>query len=67
MLTGQASQTLLFARWLAAKVARIGEPWKIRVRPQDMVKRLLGLGFREVFTYRPNWCRLGIFPVGPTN
>ena len=44
---------LEFARWLAAKVASIGEPWKIRVRPQDMVKRLLGLGFREVFYLSP--------------
>jgi methyltransferase (TIGR00027 family) len=58
---------LEFARWLAAKVARIGEPWKIRVRPEDIVKRLSDLGFREVFTCRPNWFTLGIFTVGPTN
>jgi len=44
---------LEFARWLAAKVGSIGEPWKIRVRPQDMVKRLQGLGFREVFYLSP--------------
>jgi methyltransferase (TIGR00027 family) len=44
---------LEFARWLAAKVASVGEPWKIRVRPQDLVKRLRGLGFREVFYLSP--------------
>jgi methyltransferase (TIGR00027 family) len=44
---------LEFARWLATKVASIGEPWKIRVRPQDMVERLSDLGFREVFHLSP--------------
>jgi hypothetical protein len=44
---------LEIVRWTATKFAKIGEPWKSRVRPRAMVKRLMGLGFREVFHLSP--------------
>jgi len=44
---------LEFARWLAAKVASIGEPWKLRMRSQDIIERLSCLGFRDVFHLSP--------------
>jgi methyltransferase (TIGR00027 family) len=55
---------LEFTRWLAAKVASIGEPWKIRVRPHDLVKRLLGIGFGEVFHLSPELIQAQYLP-GP--
>jgi hypothetical protein len=44
---------LEIVRRAATKFAKIGEPWKSRVRPQAMIQRLMGLGFREVFHLSP--------------
>jgi len=44
---------LEITRRAAAKFAKMGEPWKSRVRPQAMAERLMALGFREVFHLSP--------------
>jgi methyltransferase (TIGR00027 family) len=44
---------LEITRRAATRLAKIGEPWKSRVRPQAMTERLTGLGFREVFHLSP--------------
>jgi methyltransferase (TIGR00027 family) len=52
---------LEIARRVAAKFATIGEPWKSRARPRAMVKRLMGLGFGEVFHLSPELAQVQYF------
>jgi O-methyltransferase involved in polyketide biosynthesis len=52
---------LEIVRRAATKFAKIGEPWKSRVRPSAMVPRLKALGFREVFHLSPELAQARYF------
>jgi methyltransferase (TIGR00027 family) len=41
----------------AARTAALGEPWKCRLRPRELVDRLKDLGFRDVFHLTPELAR----------
>ncbi len=49
------------ARRIGAKFAAMGEPWKSRVGPRAIVKRLLALGFGEVFHLSPELAQAQYF------
>jgi methyltransferase (TIGR00027 family) len=46
---------------VTAKFAKIGEPWKSRVRPSAWGGRLRGLGFHEVFYLSPELAQVQYF------
>ena len=52
---------LEIVRRAAANFAKIGEPWKSRVRPRAMVERLVGLGFGEAFHLSPELAQAKYF------
>lgn len=45
----------------AARTRSLGEPWKTRLRQRDLVGRLAGLGFGEVFHLTPELARARYF------
>jgi O-methyltransferase involved in polyketide biosynthesis len=52
---------LEIARRAAARTAELGESWKSRLRPGDMVDKLTRLGFREVFHLSPELAQARYF------
>jgi methyltransferase (TIGR00027 family) len=52
---------LEIARRIGAKFAAIGEPWKSRVGPRAMVKRLSALGFGEILHLSPELAQVQYF------
>jgi methyltransferase (TIGR00027 family) len=53
---------------LSAKfTASVGEPWRIRLRPQDLIARLRGLGFAQVFHLTPALAQQRYFGNRPDN
>jgi len=45
--------------------AALGEPWKSRLRPTDLVAQLTGLGFRDIFHLTPELARQRYFADQP--
>jgi methyltransferase (TIGR00027 family) len=45
----------------AARTAALGEPWKSRLRPAELIERLKQLGFREIFHLTPELARQRYF------
>ena len=52
---------LEIVRMVTARFAKIGEPWKSRVRPRAWEGRLTGLGFREAFYLSPELAQVRYF------
>jgi O-methyltransferase involved in polyketide biosynthesis len=51
--TGLSPDDLALVKAFIARFAAIGEPWRLRFAPEDLLAKLNATGFRRVFHLRP--------------